>query len=129
MNWRLALGADVEIDHPQRDAANKSDHEGADMLGGPGETGKRRAGDQDRFAKRDDDEQAAAFRYVAALDNPVRGGRPAKPRHRKPITGAIDSIATATPHSASRNGASTNAPASQNGAIAACQAPMRRKLR
>jgi hypothetical protein len=79
-----AFGADVEIDHPHGDAAGESDQERADVFGGPGETGKRCAGDQHRLAERDDDEQSAAFGHVAALDGPVGGGGAAQHRHPEP---------------------------------------------
>ena len=48
---------------------------------GPRQAREGRAGDQDRFAERDDDEQAAALGHVPAFDVPVRGARAAKSRH------------------------------------------------
>ena len=49
----------------------KADDERRDRLRGPGQIGERRAGDDDGFAERDNDEAGAALRHVAALDDPV----------------------------------------------------------
>ena len=72
------------------------------MTGGPGEIGKGRAGHDDRFAERDDDEQRAALGHVAAFD---RSSPPSTRRRisgsRTATAGEIYSIASATIHSAS----------------------------
>ena len=125
-----ALGADVEIDHPHGDAADESDQERADVRGGPGQAGEGRAGDQHRFAERDDDEQRAALGHVGALDVPVGGGRTAEHRHpeaeqrrRRFRCRPRSPTAPAAPRPRPGRRRSRAAPSCR------CQRPMRTKLR
>ncbi len=73
-----ALGADVEIDPPHRDAADEGGQEREQGRQAPAQPGEGGAGDQDRLAQGDDHEQAAALGHVAALDVPIGGGRAAE---------------------------------------------------
>ena len=81
------LGALVEIDPPHRERADKGRQEGRDHFGGPGQIGKCRAGHDDGFPERDDDEPRAALGHMAALDVPVRDRGRAIVRYPEPRRG------------------------------------------
>ena len=82
----------------------KRRHEGSDVFGGPGQFGKGRAGDDDGFAERDDDEAARSAR-------PCGRPRPPSPRPtdapyrgiQNRTAGEIYSIASAIAQSTSRD--------------------------
>jgi hypothetical protein len=78
-------GRAVEIDPPQRDAAEEGHYQrGYDgrPVGEPGAAG-RDADVDDGLAERDHDEELAALGEVTALDGPVAGPRPAEAGHRE----------------------------------------------
>ena len=77
---RAGLRALVEVDPPHRQTAGEGDKKGADRIGCPGELCECRAGDQDRLAERDDDEQCATLRHMAAFDGPILARRAAEAR-------------------------------------------------
>ncbi len=64
---RRPLGTDVEIEPPHGERAEEGAGEGRDGGRAPWRLAERGAGDEDRFAQCDDDEEAAALREMMAL--------------------------------------------------------------
>ena len=110
------LGADVEVDRPHRDAAGERDQECGNRGRVPRQLGEGRAGDQDRFAERDDDEEPAALCDMSRPRPSSRScsnGRGRAPR--KQTIGEMNSIdKRERPDARAASGASAKAPAIQN---------------
>ena len=77
------LGAAVEVDPPERDAADERDHERRRGLRRDGQLAESGPRDDDRLAERDD-EELAALGEVLARDRPLRRLRPTQPGHWEP---------------------------------------------
>ena len=61
------LSAGVEVDPPEQDAAEHGHEKGRPGVVRPGHLRERGAGDEQRLAERDDDEEPTAFRQVPAV--------------------------------------------------------------
>ena len=89
------IEAEVEIDPPECDAAQEGDDERRQRRPREIRLPKRRAGDQNRFAERNNEEELAPLRQVCAADMPVAGRGATQTGVKNPQAGPNESIATA----------------------------------
>src|ERR1700694_2484429 len=90
-----SCGVPIEVDPPQREAADERDHERRDGPDGAREIAEVGSGSQDRPTKREDDEQLAALGHVLARDRVIGSARAAQARNGEPSQTAPYSAITA----------------------------------
>src|SRR5262245_36419672 len=109
------LRADIEINPPHSDAASECHDESGQRGPGPLELGERRAGDEYRFAKRDNKRPQRSARWPPSMAQSVVSDRPS-PGTKKPTASPEYSMASATAHSPSLGPGAANPPKIQNSA-------------
>jgi hypothetical protein len=81
------LSAPVEVDPPERDAPDESNHERGHRARRAGQLAELGSDHEDRLTERDGDEEIAALRHVLAGDRVVGRQRAAETREREPRPG------------------------------------------